>query len=497
MLVDSDADRLVGVVLGDTYRLIGRIGSGGMGAVYEAHHLRLQRRVAVKVMTHVRNISREEALARFEREAVIVSRLGHPHLVNVLDFGMSGDGQPYLVMEFLEGEDLDRRIQRMGSVPLPQAVRITRQIAAAVATVHAKGIVHRDLKPANVFLVQVPGEPDFVKVLDFGMSKARAAGAKLTLDSTAVGTPAYMSPEQVSGPSDLVDHRTDQWALACIVWEMLAGHAPFSGDDPNAIFYQLTHSPPPPITEYVANLPAPVEPVLLRALSKRPGDRYPSIRVFARALESAAIGSWAEITLLQSDPTTAVAWSDLTKLKIAVAIRPLLAGMDHLRTRFSAFIARRWQKIPAVAREKRHVGGMKRAALAAAAAAFGCATAGLILASHHQAARASRPVSSASAAPAPAAGRPPVTLLPVAPGRVGDATADPSPPTPRPGPDKPVLARSSSSALDGVALPRSGGRAADASTTSAGEKAAKPVRTPGRRGSRASRRVQQLRLEDF
>src|ERR1019366_9287577 len=159
---------------------------------------------------------------------VVASRLGHPNLVNILDFGSSADGQPYLVMEFLEGEDLDRRIHRSGAMPLPSAIRISRQVAAAVSAVHAKGIVHRDLKPANIFLVQVPGEPDFVKVLDFGVSKIKAARTKLTDASTVIGTPEYMTPEQASGSGEEIDHRADQWALACIVWEMLSGRTPFT-----------------------------------------------------------------------------------------------------------------------------------------------------------------------------------------------------------------------------------------------------------------------------
>jgi serine/threonine protein kinase len=299
----GERDQLVGVELGGAYRLVGRIGDGGMGAVYEAHHLRLQKRVAVKVMKR-ENARHSDALERFRREAIVTSRLGHPNLVNVIDCGISEDGEPYMVMEFLEGEDLDHRIRRAGPVPLQATVRIIRQVASAVAAVHAKGIVHRDLKPANIFLVQVPGEPDFVKVLDFGVSKIKAVQTKLTDASKTVGTPEYMSPEQVAGSGDLVDHRTDQWALACIVWEMLAGQAPFCSDDQNALFYQLQNLPPPQLAKYAPDLPVGIEPVLLRALSKRPVDRYDSVRAFARAIENASLGTWTEPTPLSSAPTT-------------------------------------------------------------------------------------------------------------------------------------------------------------------------------------------------
>jgi len=292
--MSNESDPLVGIVLGDVYKLVGRIGQGGMGAVYEAHHLRLRKRVAVKVLNRAQ-ARNSEALARFHREAVVASRLGHPNLVNVIDFGSSSDEQPYLVMEFLEGEDLDRRIQRSGVVPLAKAITIARQVASAVAAVHAKGIIHRDLTPANVFLVHVPHEPDFVKVLDFGVSKIKADQSKVTDASRTVGTPAYMAPEQAFGPSSDVDHRVDQWALACIVWEMLAGRPPFFADNADALFYQLRHFPPPPLASYAPDIPATVEAVLLRALSKRPTDRYPSIRDFAQDLEAAALGAKPDI----------------------------------------------------------------------------------------------------------------------------------------------------------------------------------------------------------
>jgi len=288
--MSNEPDPLVGIVLGDVYKLVGRIGQGGMGAVYEAHHLRLRKRVAVKVLNRAQ-ARNSEALARFHREAVVASRLGHPNLVNVIDFGSSSDEQPYLVMEFLEGEDLDRRIQRSGPVPLAKAIVIARQVASAVAAVHAKGIIHRDLTPANVFLVHVPHEPDFVKVLDFGVSKIKADQSRVTDASRTVGTPAYMAPEQAFGPSADVDHRVDQWALACIVWEMLAGRPPFFADNADALFYQLRHFPPPPLASYAPDIPGAVETVLLRALSKEPTDRYPTIRDFAHDLEAAALGA--------------------------------------------------------------------------------------------------------------------------------------------------------------------------------------------------------------
>ena len=283
----AQASVLLGTTLDGAYRINRLIAEGGMSAVYEAVQLRLNQRVAVKVLA--RDLaSNQEALARFRREAEIASRLRHPHLVTVNDFGTAPDGQPYLVMEYLEGVDLDHRIRRLGKLPLDAVVNITKQIASALVAAHDQGIVHRDLKPANVFLVELPGEPDFAKILDFGISKVRAATTQLTKASAIIGTPNYMSPEQATGMLDEIDPRTDQWALGCIVWEMLSGRPPFASDDMSAVFYQIIHLDPQPLRARAPDLPAAVEAVLRRALSKRMADRFPSVRDLANALASAA-----------------------------------------------------------------------------------------------------------------------------------------------------------------------------------------------------------------
>ena len=383
MLAEAEPDHLVGLVLGGAYELVGRIGEGGMGAVYEAHHVRLHKRVAVKLMS--RAMARHpDALARFHREARIASRLGHPNLVNVLDFGKSEEGEPYLVMEHLEGEDLERRVRRAGSVPLANAVKIARQVASALAVVHAKGIVHRDLKPANIFLVQVPGEPDFVKVLDFGVSKIKAASTKLTDASTVLGTPEYMSPEQASGSGEDIDHRADQWALACIVWEMLAGRTPFTADFADAIFYQLTHLAPPPLSKYAPDLPAAVETVLLRALSKNASDRYPSVKEFARALEIAAIGNCSELTPLPFRPTRIVALRDGEPVD---EVRPALSASTEVESDLS------FDRNSARQRSSR-----LRATLAGLVATLAVAATGLFLADARTDASLSKPAIQASMA---------------------------------------------------------------------------------------------------
>ncbi len=273
-------------MLEGAYRIERLVGEGGMGAVYEAAHLRLGTRVAVKVMAR-ELAANPEALARFHREALVTSGLGHPHIVKVLDFSTTPSGEPFLAMEFLEGEDLEHRLRRVRRLPIADVVHIIKQVASALAATHAKAIVHRDLKPGNIFLLTAAGENDFVKVLDFGISKVRSASTKLTRTSSVMGTPAYMSPEQARGHIEDIDERTDQWALACIVWECLSGEGPFWGENVPSILFQIVHEPPPALAPKVAGLPSQVEEVLLRALAKAKNDRFANVSDFALALERA------------------------------------------------------------------------------------------------------------------------------------------------------------------------------------------------------------------
>jgi serine/threonine-protein kinase len=287
MLEERRAVVRPGTIVNDAYRIVRQIGEGAMGGIYEARQLRLDKRVAIKVLARELAVN-GEALLRFHREAEITSQLGHPNIITVFDFGTTDQGQPYLVMEFLEGEDLADRLHRVKTLALPAAVRVSKQVASALAETHAKGIVHRDLKPANIFLSRIQGE-DFAKVLDFGISKVRAASTALTNASTLMGTPMYMAPEQAKGESEL-DHWTDQWALACITFEMLAGRPPFVGDDTAALLYQVVHENPPPVSQFNTTLPPAVDGVIRRALTKDQNERFPHVTAFARAFEAAATG---------------------------------------------------------------------------------------------------------------------------------------------------------------------------------------------------------------
>ncbi len=336
MQIEPRKDALVGTVLEGAYRITRLIGEGGMGAVYEAVQLRLAKRVAVKLMA--RHLAADEkALARFHREAEITSHLGHPHLVAVVDYGQAESGEPYLVMEYLEGEDLDHRLRRVGRMPIESVVPVVRQVASALSAAHTHGIVHRDLKPGNIFLVQIPGEPDFVKVLDFGVSKIMAARTRLTNASSAVGTPAYMSPEQATGLVEEIDHHVDQWALACIAWEMLLGHPPFAADDVTALLFQIIKMDPHPLTPRVPGLAPGVELELRQALAKRPADRFPSIREFSHAFEYAALGRPVDLTpepvqVMSATPSGAILDFDETQVSkmSATPLAPQKPSEEHV-----------------------------------------------------------------------------------------------------------------------------------------------------------------------
>jgi serine/threonine protein kinase len=277
-----------GTILGGTYRLTRRLGEGGMGAVYEAYHTGAGKRVAVKVM-HRGLLAYPELSARFRREAKVTSALNHPHVVNVFDLGFGPAGEPYLVMEFLDGEDLQTRLAREGPLPLPAVVQIVDQVASALSEAHAASVVHRDLKPDNVFLVRVPGAPVFAKVVDFGVSKVlKVSATKLTVARAIIGTPEFMAPEQAEARHDQIDHRSDQWSLACLAWVSLTGCLPFSGPDHNATLNQVISGVPTPPAPGAPAIPPAIDAVLRKALSKRPSDRFPTIRAFARYFEGAA-----------------------------------------------------------------------------------------------------------------------------------------------------------------------------------------------------------------
>jgi serine/threonine protein kinase len=277
---------LIGQTLRGTYRILSVLDQGGMGLVFDAEHVRLRRRVAVKVLA--RHLIRDEqALARFNREAEIISQLDHPHIVQVLDFDTTEQGEPYIVMELLKGESLSDRLERDGCLPIWDSARIAHQVASGLFAAHQADIVHRDLKPANIFLTETVGEGTRVKLLDFGISKRMGVGRSLTGEFDVLGTPDYMAPEQALGKTASVDHRGDQYALAVIAFEMLSGQTPFSGTDLMDVLQKVVSLEAPPVERFAPHVPHAVSVVLSRGLEKNPEARFSSVLDFAAAFSSA------------------------------------------------------------------------------------------------------------------------------------------------------------------------------------------------------------------
>ena len=237
-------DPLIGALLDDRYRILSLLGVGGMGAVYRALHTTLKREVAVKVLLPDFG-GKDEFVRRFEREAESASRLAHPNIIAVTDFGRSAEGLLFLVMEYLAGQSLTAVI-RQGPVPATRAIAITREILAALGHAHAAGIVHRDLKPDNIMLVERNGRSDVVKILDFGIAKItdpEPGREALTQAGVIFGTPEYLSPEQALGSG--VDARADLYATGVILFEMLTGRRPFESEDKvRIISMHLSHQVP-------------------------------------------------------------------------------------------------------------------------------------------------------------------------------------------------------------------------------------------------------------
>jgi serine/threonine-protein kinase len=275
-------DRRIGTVLGESYRLERLIGEGGMGRVYEATHLRLSnKRFAVKLL-HLGADDDSSAYARFRREAEIATRIGHPHIIEVVDFNITEDGQPFMVMELLEGQDLHRCLEEVKRLEKEELIPILGQVADALQAAHDAGVVHRDLKPGNIFLTRgVDDDVSVVKLLDFGLSKIRHARSQVTREKAVFGTPYYMSPEQAGGDANRVDHRADIFALAIIAYRCITGRLPFDAPTGIGVLYQVVHADPPALTRLAKDLSRQVDRVMARALAKEPGDRHPSVRAFA------------------------------------------------------------------------------------------------------------------------------------------------------------------------------------------------------------------------
>jgi serine/threonine-protein kinase len=272
-----------------SYQLIERLGQGGMGEVWTAKHRLLARPAAIKLIrTAGGGVTTEDAARRFEQEAQVTANLTSPHTVQLYDFGVADDGSFYYVMELLQGMDLESLVRRHGPVPPERAIYLLRQVCHSLAEAHAGGMVHRDIKPANLFVCRYGGEDDFVKVLDFGIAKAKGdvleTGALITREPLLRGTPAYISPEQVVGDA-AIDGRADIYATGCVAYFLLTGELVFSGETPmQIVLHHAQTSPVPPSQRSELPIPAALDLLVTECLAKNPADRPQSAQELSRRL---------------------------------------------------------------------------------------------------------------------------------------------------------------------------------------------------------------------
>ena len=269
-------------MLDGRYKVVEPIGEGAMGSVYRGERLKLGRAVAIKVINE--EIPNEASRKRFEREALAMAKLEHPHCASVLDVGVHV-GRPYVVMELVTGKNL-KEVIKEGPVPMMRAIDLTRQVLSGLSHAHEHGVIHRDIKPANVVLSQKSGLGDHVKILDFGLARFSSQETSNLTTGVVLGTPNYMAPEQIRGSS--FDHRIDLYACGVMLFELLTGSKPFEANDPVAVCFQHLNDPPPRLADKSGGRQfGPLEDVVARALAKDPADRFQTADEFAAALSDA------------------------------------------------------------------------------------------------------------------------------------------------------------------------------------------------------------------
>lgn len=293
----AQEDALVGRILDGRYRILRRLGRGGMGAVYEAEHLKLESKVAIKVLQASLSTN-EKYRKRFLREARAASAIESTHIVRSSDFGATEDGLLYFAMELMDGEDLEQHLKSSPRLDWSSFEPVLLQITDALAAAHKRGVIHRDIKPSNCFLCTSEAWPPLVKVLDFGIAKINAAASDgespvatletLTATNELFGTIAYMAPELIDGQA--ADARSDIYALGILMFRALTGKLPFTSPNVYKVLQQHVAAPVPSLRALVPEIPAAVESVVFRALAKRPEHRYQTIAELDRALAAAREG---------------------------------------------------------------------------------------------------------------------------------------------------------------------------------------------------------------
>src|SRR3954463_15738918 len=266
------------------YRIIRKIGAGGMGLVFLGEHTLLGRRAAIKTLLPMVTANKE-IVERFFNEARATSAISDPGVIQIFDFGYHVDGTAYIVMELLEGESLSARLDRLGRLAVGDALRFARQITGSLAAAHTRDIIHRDLKPENIFLVRDSEAQggERTKIIDFGICKLGTGDPMLTEVGMMIGTPVYMSPEQCRGSAE-VDPRSDVYAFGCLLFHMLAGRPPFVGEASGDLIVAHLEEEPPPPSRFVPEVPAEVDALVKKCMAKDRADRYPSMSELAHEL---------------------------------------------------------------------------------------------------------------------------------------------------------------------------------------------------------------------
>ncbi|MEM9188330.1 MAG: protein kinase [Myxococcota bacterium] len=306
LLKPASKDPLVGRVVQERYKIVRKIGEGGMGSVYEGEHLLIKRRVAIKCL-HAQFATNAEIVARFQNEAMAANSIQHKNIIEVTDMGRFEDGTVYMVLEFLDGKELADILKSEGPQPLGRVVKIMMQVCDALDAAHSKGIVHRDLKPENIFIIHRSGTEDFVKVLDFGIAKIlEGANKGMTRTGTTLGTPYYMAPEQAQARRDL-DGRADIYSMGVILFHALTGQHPFEDESYPMLVVKICTEPPPPLQNYRPDIAPEFAAIVANMLAKEPSQRYRDCMAVKQALAPFANEYGAPVVRDSALPTAKIA----------------------------------------------------------------------------------------------------------------------------------------------------------------------------------------------